>query len=56
MATGPPNHLQWGSGARTHKNIEAFKCKDAPSTYAVLFFHVQGVDYKKGLTKTTRKY
>ena len=52
MPTGLLKQLQWG---RAHKNVEAFKYKDVPSTYAVMLFHVQGMDYRKGLTKTTRK-
>ena len=56
MATGLLKQLQWGSGARAHKNVEAFEYKDVPSAYAMVLFHVQGMDYRKGLTKTTRKY
>ena len=56
MPTRLLKQLHWGSGAGTHKNVEAFEDKDVPSTYAVLLFHVQGMDYRKGLTKTTRKY
>ena len=48
MPTGKPKQLQWGSGARAHKNAEAFKYKDVPSAYDVLLFHVQGMDYRKG--------
>ena len=56
MPTGLLKQLQWGSGARAHKNVEAFKYKDVPFAYAVLLFHLQVMDYRKGLTKTTRKY
>ena len=40
MATGLLKQLQWGSGAHTHKNVEAFEYKAVPSAYAVLLFHV----------------
>ena len=56
MATGLLKQLQWGSGARAHKNIEAFKYKDVPFAYVVLLFHVQGMDHKKGLSKTNKNY
>ena len=45
MATGLLKQLQTGSAARAHKNVEAFERKDVPSAYAVLLFHVQGMDY-----------
>ena len=56
MATGLLKQLQWGSGARAHKNVEPFEYKGVPCAYAVLLFHVQGMDYRKGLSKTTGKY
>ena len=56
MATRLLKQLQWGSGARARKNLEAFEYKDVPTAYAVLLFHVWGMDFREGLTKTTRKY
>ena len=56
MATGLLKQLQWGRGARAHKNIEAFEYKDVPVAYVVLLFQVHGMDYRKGLIKTTSKY
>ena len=56
MATGLLKQLQWGSGARAHKNVEAFEYKDVPIAYVVPLFHVQGRDYRIGLIKTTKKY
>ena len=48
MATGLLKQPQWGSGARAHKHVRAFKYKDVPHVYVVLLFHVQGMDYKEG--------
>ena len=48
MATGVLKQPQWGSGARAHKNVQAFRYKDVPFAYVVLLFHVQGMDYTKG--------
>ena len=48
MATELLKQPQWGSGARAHKHVHAFKHKDVPHVYVVLLFHVQGMDYRKG--------